>query len=187
MVTTLILKSSIPKAPLYEIPLMASAKCVVIFCEGVPSLNFAKQAIGEEETITRKFRNNGKKDVHFSMINQNPSLKITPPRGVLKASQSVRISFTFKPVDESIQNKDVIFQPDCSQPVVLKMLGSGGFVKCSLSKYRRFDFGRCMIGKETVSYLPVVNEGTCFLNLTKFDIVEDNGAFSKHASWPTER
>ncbi|KAJ1562456.1 hypothetical protein HK405_011862, partial [Cladochytrium tenue] len=85
-----------------------------------------------------------------------------------------------------MQVADILFEPDCSQPVRLKMSGGGGFAKASLAKYRRFDFGHCMIGKDTVSLLPITNEGNALLHLTKFELLPST-TFLKGAEWPVSR
>ncbi|KAJ3226712.1 hypothetical protein HK099_004322 [Clydaea vesicula] len=183
---TLVVKSQIPNVPNYEIPLTATPKAVNIICNDNKILNFFRQPIGETETISRTFTNIGHKDIQFTVVNTNNFLSIFPNKGVLKVGQTVNVDFTFKPINECIQNQDVIFEPDCSQNIRFKMFGAGGHVICSLSKYRRFDFGQCMIGKETVSHLPIVNEGTAVLHLSNFQLIETE-TFYKGATWPSGR
>ncbi|KAI8809955.1 hypothetical protein BJ742DRAFT_868198 [Cladochytrium replicatum] len=141
---------------------------------------------GEIETMTRNFTNVGHKDVNFQISNTNSSLTISPSKGFLPIGQSILVQFMFCPIDETIQSSDIFFEPDCSQPIRLKFNGGGGFAKASLAKYRRFDFGHCMIGKDTVSFLPIVNEGNAFLHLTRFDLFETD-TFFKGLNWPEGR
>ncbi|KAJ3091902.1 hypothetical protein HK102_012703 [Quaeritorhiza haematococci] len=185
---TLAVKAAVPNTPIYEIPLTATPKSVNIICDDTRTLNFHRQPLGEPETLTRTFTNVGHKDINFRIINKNLGLTIEPSQGKLgvKDNQSITIHFTFKPLDESIQDKDIIFEPDCSQPIRLKMHGGGGYVKCSLAKYRRFDFGHCMIGKDTISYLPITNEGNAILHLVRFELNESE-TFFRGADWPLRR
>ena len=183
---TLIVKPDIPNSSKYEIPLTATPKMVNIFCDDTRILNFYRQPIGETESITRKFSNVGHKDVPFKFVNSNTSLAIFPAKGILKIGQSVMVTFSFTPTDESVQQEPVNFEPLFSHPIRFKMYGGGGYAKASLSRYRRFDFGHCMIGKDTVSFLPIVNEGNALLHLVKFELQETN-TFYKGQDWPTKR
>jgi hypothetical protein len=183
---TLILRTGIPNVAPYEIPLSATSKSVSIYCDGSLFLNFRRQPIGEEEIIVKKLRNVGSKDVTFNIANDNPSLRISPNKGLLKVGQMATLYFTFKPTDESVQTSDVVLTPENAQPIRFKMYGAGGYPKCSLSKYRRFDFGRCMIGKDTLSALPIVNEGNTMLHFLEFELAKST-CFLKDSSWPTDR
>ena len=183
---TLVLKPDIPNSQKYEIPLTATPKVVNIFCDDTRTLDFYRQPIGETESIIRKFSNLGHKDVPFKFINTNLSLTIFPAKGVLKIGQTILVTFSFTPVDEAAQTDPVIFEPLFSHPIRFKMYGGGGYAKASLSRYRRFDFGHCMIGKDTVSFLPILNEGNALLHLVKFDLQETD-TFFKGQDWPTKR
>ncbi|KAJ3215481.1 hypothetical protein HDU67_000339 [Dinochytrium kinnereticum] len=183
---TLLVKPNVPNTPVYEIPLTATPKAVSIMCDDTRVLNFFRQPLGESETITRNFTNIGHKDINFKFLNPNSGLIIVPSKGQLKVGQSQAFQFIFRPMDEMMQNADVIFDPDCSQPIRLKMNGAGGFAKASLAKYRRFDFGHCMIGKDTTSLLPITNEGNAILHLTRFDLFETE-TFFKGMDWPSSR
>ncbi|KAI8618802.1 ribonucleotide reductase [Chytriomyces sp. MP71] len=152
----------------------------------LPRSRIHLQPLGEPEILTRNFTNIGHRDINFKIINTNPALSIMPGRGSLKVGQTQTVQFIFRPIDESMQTADIIFEPDCSQPIRLKMSGGGGFAKASLSKYRRFDFGHCMIGKDTVSLLPITNEGNALLHLTRFELYETD-TFFKGVDWPTGR
>lgn len=66
------------------------------------------------------------------------------------------------------------------------MYGGGGYAKASLARYRKFDFGNCMIGKDTSSFLPIKNEGSAILHLIKFQI-KDTDTFFRGEGWPSER
>ena len=157
-----------------------------ILCDDTRMLNFYRQAIGEPEFVVRNFTNVGHKDITYSITNHNSSLHISPNKGTLKVGQSVAVQFLFKPTEDAVQNQDILFEPEFSQPIRLKMSGGGGYVKCSLSKYRRFDFGHCMIGKETLSYLPITNEGTAILHIKRF-VFDDSDTFLKGDNWPLDR
>ncbi|KNC96380.1 uncharacterized protein SPPG_08279 [Spizellomyces punctatus DAOM BR117] len=183
---TLVIRPSVLNTPPHEISLTATPKAVNIVCDDTRILNFHRQPLGESEIITRAFTNVGHKDVNFRIINPNAALNVYPIKGSLKIGQTVTVRFTFKPVDESLQTGDVIFEPDISQPIRLKMYGGGGHTKASLSRYRRFDFGHCMIGKDTVSFLPITNEGNAILHLTRFELLETD-TFFKGLDWPTRR
>ena len=183
---TLSLKTGIPNVLPYEISLNATSKSVNIYCDGSLFLNFRRQPIGEEEVIIKKIRNVGSKDVVFTIQNENPSLKISPNKGLLKMGQMATLYCTFKPTDESIQTSDVVLTPENAQPIRFRMFGAGGYPKCSLSKYRRFDFGRCMIGKDTLSFLPIVNEGNTMLHFLEFELAKST-CFFKDPSWPEDR
>jgi hypothetical protein len=183
---TLLVKSSIPNTPIHEIALTATPKAVSIVCDDTRILNFFRQPLGESEVLTRVFTNVGHKDIGFKVLNNNPGLVVVPSKGTLKVGQNVMVQFIFRPMDETMQNADVIFEPDCSQPIRLKMSGGGGLSKASLAKYRRFDFGHCMIGKDTVSLLPITNEGNAILHLTRFQLYETD-TFFKGVNWPTGR
>ncbi|KAI9346790.1 hypothetical protein DFJ73DRAFT_466369 [Zopfochytrium polystomum] len=183
---TLLVKSNVPNIAVHEIPLTATPKAVSIVCDDTRPLNFNRQPFGEPETMTRKYTNVGHRDVSFRILNPNPALVAVPSRGTLKVGQSQVVQYIFRPTEEAMQTADIIFEPDCSQPIRLKMSGGGGFAKASLAKYRRFDFGHCMIGKETVSLLPITNEGNAYLHLTKFELPQST-TFYKGADWPTSR
>ena len=183
---TLVIKPDIPNSTKYEIPLTATPKVVNIFCDDTRILNFYRQPMGETESIMRTFTNLGHKDIPFKFINGNSSLSIIPSKGILKIGESITATFMFTPVDESSQSGEVVFDPLFSHPIRFKMYGGGGYAKASLSRYRRFDFGHCMIGKDTVSFLPIVNEGNALLHLIRFDLQETN-TFYRGQGWPTSR
>ncbi|TPX70947.1 hypothetical protein CcCBS67573_g06390 [Chytriomyces confervae] len=183
---TLLIKSDVANSDAHEIPLTATPKAVMILCDDTRILNFYRQPLGEAEMLTRAFTNIGHKDINFKIHNSNPALSVLPGRGSIKVGQTVTVQFIFRPTDESIQTADIIFEPDCSQHIRLKMSGGGGFAKASLAKYRRFDFGHCMIGKDTVSLLPITNEGNAILHLTRFELYETD-TFFKGEDWPAGR
>nr|KAJ3422416.1 hypothetical protein HK105_008153 [Polyrhizophydium stewartii] len=183
---TLLVKSDVPNTPIHEISLTATPKIVNIICDDTRMLNFYRQPLGETEYITRSFTNVGHKDIQFKFVNSNAGLTIVPSKGMLKVGQSVTVTFAFKPLDETIQSADVIFEPNCSQHIRFRMFGGGGYAKASLARYRRFDFGHCMIGKDTVSFLPITNEGNAILHLTRFEIVETD-TFFRGQNWPEAR
>ncbi|KAJ3150028.1 hypothetical protein HDU86_006752 [Geranomyces michiganensis] len=183
---TLVIKPNVPNTPPHEISLTATPKTVNIVCDDTRILNFHRQPLGESEFIMRTFTNVGHKDINYHFINPNASLKVVPSRGSLKVGQTTTVRFTFEPTDEAIQSGDVVFEPDISQPIRLKMYGGGGYTKVSLARYRRFDFGHCMIGKDTVSFLPVNNEGNAVLHLNRFELHETD-TFFKGMDWPTSR
>lgn len=184
--STLLVRPQIASIPIYEVPLMATPKAVGILCDDTRIIDFHKQPIGESEVIIREFTNIGRKNIHFSFTNDNSSLNISPSEGILLCTETIKIRFTFSAVNEEVQSSDVIFTPDCSQHIRFKFYGGGGSVKCSLSKYRRFDFGQCMMNKETVSFLPITNQGSAVLNLTRFEL-DDNDVFYKGNQWPTQK
>ncbi|KAJ3333298.1 hypothetical protein HDU76_009624 [Blyttiomyces sp. JEL0837] len=183
---TLLVKPQVPNTPTYEIALSATPKAVSILCDDTRMLNFYRQPMGESESLSRNFTNVGHKDISFKITNTNPGLIVVPGRGILKVGQTLNVQFIFRPMEEAMQTADVIFEPDCSQPIRLKMNGGGGFAKASLAKYRRFDFGHCMIGKDTVSLLPITNEGNAMLHLTRFEIIETD-TFFRGVGWPISR
>ncbi|KAI9209922.1 uncharacterized protein BJ171DRAFT_609460 [Polychytrium aggregatum] len=183
---TLILKPGIPNTPVHEVALTATPKAVNIICDDTRLLNFFRQPLGQPETLSRTFTNVGHKEISYKISNNNQGLTVSPQKGTLKVGQSVTVKFIFKPVDESLQTSDITFEPDCSQHIRLRMYGGGGFAKASLAKYRRFDFGHCMIGKDTVSFLPITNEGNAILHLTRFELFETD-TFFRGIDWPTSR
>lgn len=190
---TLVIKSDIPNTDAYEIALAASnlslilaPKHVNIYCDDTRIINFYRQPIGETELILRNFTNVGHKDIPFAFQNPNSSLIIVPAKGILKMGQTVEVTFAFRAKDESLQTNDVLFEPESSQPIRFKMYGGGGYAKASLARYRRFDFGHCMIGKDTASFLPISNDGNAILHLVKFEIHETD-TFLKGKDWPTKR
>ena len=183
---TLVVKSDIANTSSHEISLTATPKIVNIICDDTRTLNFYRQPFGETEFLTRTFTNIGHKDIAFKFANTNNGLTIAPSKGNLKVGQTTTVTFAFKPVDESIQSSDVLFEPNCSQHIRFKMYGGGGYAKASLSRYRRFDFGHCMIGKDTVSFLPIVNEGNAILHMNRFEIIETE-TFFRGQDWPRGR
>jgi hypothetical protein len=183
---TLVIKPDITNCPNYEIPLTSTPKLVCIVCDDTRMLNFHRQPLGETETMHRTFTNVGHKDIPFSIKHGNPALSVSPGKGILKIGASITIAFSFRPTEEAIQDKPVAFEPLFSHNIVFKMYGGGGYAKASLSKYRRFDFGHCMIGKDTVSYLPIINEGNAILHLTKF-YLDETDTFFRGQNWPTSR
>ena len=184
--STLICRPTVPGSQPYEIPLTATPKSVNIVLDDTSALNFGKQPIGEAESAPRFFKNIGKKDVSWKLINKNVGLQAIPNKGVLKAGAEVRIDFVFSPLDETMQREPIFFEPDCSTPVRIPFLGGGGIAKISLTKYKRFDFGFCMIGKNTESGLPITNEGNAILHLTTFELAESM-VYRRGITWPTKR
>ena len=183
---TLLVRSTIHNVPTYEIPLTAQPMAVHIVCSDTGILNFNRQPIGESEVMSRTFSNVGHKDIRFVIQNTNSSLSIEPDAGNLKVGETVSVIFTFTARNENIEQNDILFEPDCSQPIRIRFYGGGGTVKCSLGKYKRFDFGQCMIAKDTISYLPIINEGTACIHLTTFDL-EESVTFFKGSNWPVKR
>ncbi|ORX60056.1 hypothetical protein BCR36DRAFT_342347 [Piromyces finnis] len=180
---TLICKPDIPNSQTHEISLTAVTKSICIVCDDTSILNFFHQPIGHEETIKRTFTNVGKQSISFNIIHDCPFLRAIPDNGFLRVNQSVTIEFVFKPTDFTFLSSIVYFQPNCSNPVRLRMYGGGGIPKPSLLHFKTFDFGNCMIGKSIISYLPITNEGTAILHLTKFVLV-NNINFFKTKKWP---
>jgi hypothetical protein len=184
--STLLVRPQIASIGIYEVELKATPRAVSIICDDTRIINFHKQPIGESEVIVREYTNIGRKNIHFGFENRNSSLDISPKEGTLLCGESQKVTFTFSAVNEEVQQHDIIFKPDCSQHIRFKFYGGGGSVKCSLSKYRRFDFGQCMMNKETVSFLPITNQGSAVLHLTKFEL-DDNNVFLKGHQWPTQK
>jgi hypothetical protein len=183
---TMVVVPDTPNCPKYEIPITATPKNVSIVCDDTRLINFHRQQIGEVETITRKFTNTGNKDISFKIVHSNNGLIVNPTKGVLPVNGSVVVTFQFQAIDDSVQQGPVVFEPHFSHPITFQFFGGGGFAKASLSRYRRFDFGHCMIGKDTVSFLPIVNEGNAILHLRSFQLAETD-TFFKGQNWPTER
>ncbi|KAJ3338988.1 hypothetical protein HDU93_008811 [Gonapodya sp. JEL0774] len=183
---TLLCRPQVPNTLPHEVALSATPKAVYIVCDDTRPLNFYRQPINEPETLSRTFFNAGHKDINFRLRNENPGLTISPPKGTLKLGQSLTVQFTFRAADENVQNLPIIFEPDCSQPIRFNFFGAGGTAKASLAKYRRFDFGHCMIGKNTTSFLPIANEGNAMLHLTKFEL-EETDTFLCGDDWPSAR
>ncbi|ORX82562.1 hypothetical protein BCR32DRAFT_292578 [Anaeromyces robustus] len=180
---TLICRPDIPNSYSHEISLTAVTKSICIVCNDTSIINFFKQPIGHEETIKRTFTNVGEKNISFTILHDCPFLKVSPESGMLRVNQSVTIEFTFKPLNLSFLSTIVYFQPNCSNPVRLRMCGGGGYPKPSLMRIKKFDFGNCMIGKSIKGYLPIVNEGTAILHLSKF-VLTNNLNFFKTEKWP---
>ncbi|KAJ3359643.1 hypothetical protein GGF32_009093 [Allomyces javanicus] len=183
---TLLSIPNVPNTPTYEIALTATPKLVSVVMDDSRPIDFGCQQIGHREVINRIFTNVGNKAFSFLVEQENRSITVFPNRGHLDVGKSVMIQFAFEPVDESLQTAPTRFIPDCSQPIRIKMSGSGGQARMSLYKYKRFDFGHCMIGKDTGSSLPIANEGNAILHLTKFDLIPSD-SFFKGAEWPKER
>lgn len=183
---TLVIKADVPNTPQYEVALQATPKFVNIYCNDTRILNFYRQPIGETEFLMRTISNVGHKEIPFKFTHSNPGLIIMPLKGTLKVGATVEVTFAFKPIDESTQTGDVLFEPAFSQPIRFKMYGGGGFAKPSLARFRRFDFGHCMIGKDTESFLPITNEGNALLHLTRFDL-RDTETFFRGKDWPKKR
>ncbi|KAI9224514.1 hypothetical protein BC828DRAFT_423001 [Blastocladiella britannica] len=183
---TLMAVPNVPNTPTYEISLSATPRLVSVVMDDSRPVDFGCQQLGHREVISRIFTNVGRKPFAFAIEQANRSMTVFPSRGSLDVGQSIMIQFAFEPTDESLQALSALFVPDCSQPIRIKMSGSGGRARMSLFKYKRFDFGHCMIGKETHSSLPIANEGNAILHLTKFEIIP-NDSFSKGPTWPTRR
>ena len=183
---TLTCRSNVPSTSPHEIALTATPKIVTIILDDTAPLDFGKQPIGESEVLTRTFKNVGKKDITWKITHKNPDLQTIPSKGSLGPGASVRIDFIFCPKDENLQTNPVFFEPDCSTPVRLPFCGGGGIAKISLTKFKRFDFGFCMMGKNTESGLPITNEGNAILHLTVFDLA-DSRVFKKGQKWPMRR
>ncbi|RKP19144.1 hypothetical protein ROZALSC1DRAFT_29225, partial [Rozella allomycis CSF55] len=147
--STLIGKVDIPNTKNIETLITASPKLVTILVDDNSTLNFGRQPLGQSETIYRNFRNVGHKSISFKIVNENSSLVVVPNKGNLNVNESVTIAFIFKPTEEAVQSAPVYFEPDCSQRIRLGMFGGGGFARISLTKFKRFDFGLCMLGKQT--------------------------------------
>ncbi|KAL7754347.1 hypothetical protein RI367_000328 [Sorochytrium milnesiophthora] len=183
---TLSCKPNVANASTYEIAFTATPKFVSVIVDDSRILNFGRQNIGHREVLRRIFTNVGQKDFAFQLNHENKHLGIFPIRGNVKVGASVAVEFSFEPVDQAEYTHPIFFQPDCSQPVRLPFYAAGGRAKMTLSKYKRFDFGHCMIGKDTQSSLPIENEGDAILHLTRFELVP-NESFFKGPEWPTQR
>jgi len=183
---TLLCKPAVPNATIYSIPLSATPKITNIVCDDTKALDYGKQAIGEVEFSTRKFTNVGHTHVVWEIEHTNASLQADPSQGELAINESVNIRFAFNPSDEIEQNSPVYFKALNSQPIRFAFRGTGGMPHISISKYKKFDFGHCMIGKDTQSNIPISNLGSAVLRLTKFEINEGD-TFFKGANWPKER
>jgi len=183
--STLICKPDVPNSHSHEISLTAVTKSICIVCNDTSIINFYKQPIGHEEVIQRTFTNVSEKTISYEITHDCPYLRVEPDNGILHINQTVKVNFIFKPFDLSLSTTIVYFQPDCSNPVRLKMCGGGGYPKISLSKFKKFDFGNCMIGKSIKGYLPISNEGTAILHLTEFNLI-NNSNFFKTENWPKD-
>ncbi|KAI9189979.1 hypothetical protein H9P43_001412 [Blastocladiella emersonii ATCC 22665] len=183
---TLLCIPNVPNTPPYEIAMSATPKLVSVVMNDSRPVDFGCQQLGHREVINRIFTNVGRKPFAFVVEQGNRSVTVFPNRGYLEVGQSVMIQFAFEPTDESLQSLPGMFIPDCSQPIRIKISGSGGRSRMSLFKYKRFDFGHCMIGKDTLSYLPIANEGNAILHLTKFDLIPSD-SFFKGPGWPATR
>jgi hypothetical protein len=109
-----------------------------------------------------------------------------PNKGLLKVGQSLEVTFAFRAADESLQVGDILFEPGCSQPIRFKFYAGGGYPKASLARYRRFDFGHCMISKDTSSFLPITNDGNAMLHLQTF-LLQETDTYLRGQDWPFGR
>jgi hypothetical protein len=183
---SLVCVPSVPNTSNYEVSLSASAKIVSVVMDDSRAIDFGCQQFGHREIINRVFTNVGHRPFSFTIEQDNRSLTVFPNRGFLDIGQSILVQFAFEATEETPQNSPILFIPDCSQAIKLKAFGSGGNARMSLYKYKRFDFGHCMIGKETFSSLPISNEGNAILHLNKFDLIPSD-TFFKGADWPEGR
>lgn len=181
---TLIARSSSASIPPYDIPLNATPKLVSVYCSDMSTLNFQRQSLGQSYSLERAFTNKGHQDLSWSIHHKNSALAVSPASGFLPVGQSVTVKFTFTPFEETPQTNHIFFEPEFSQPIRLSMFGGGGAAKCSLSKYRKFDFGPCMVGKGTCSFLPIVNEGSALLRFKSFAVLESD-TFFQGIAWPS--
>ncbi|ORZ31926.1 hypothetical protein BCR44DRAFT_1515800 [Catenaria anguillulae PL171] len=177
---------NVPNTTTYEVALSATPRLVSVVMSDNRPVDFGCQPIGHREVIERIFTNVGHRPFAWILEQSNRSITVFPNRGYLDVGHSVMVQFAFEPNDESIQSTPAMFIPDCSQPIRIKILAAGGRSRMSLFKYKRFDFGHCMIGKDTHSSLPITNEGNAMLHLSKFELIPSD-SFFKGPNWPSGR
>ena len=66
-------------------------------------LRFGRIPLGSEEKVLRRFRNTGRLSVSFEVRHQNFGLMVIPKSGTLEPSQELVLEFSFRPIDEDIQ------------------------------------------------------------------------------------
>eukprot|EP01135_Chromosphaera_perkinsii_P004122 Nk52_evm29s270 gene=Nk52_evmTU29s270 len=180
---SLLIYSDVPQAPVYEIPIQASPRFVSIIVSSTEPLNFGLLNIGNQDEILRKFKNIGNKTVIFELFHENSYLQVFPKKGVLKKGEEVDITFVYKPLEEIVEDKPVTFLTECTEPMEFPLHAGGGISKLSLSNYEKFDFGNCMMDKDTIQGLPVYNVGNAVLQIDRITLA--NSEFFKPApDWP---
>ncbi|KAJ1516401.1 Cilia- and flagella-associated protein 47, partial [Coelomomyces lativittatus] len=183
---TLVCTPRLPNTKKYEISLTASPKFVSAAINDHRPVDFGCQLIGHREVIRRIITNVGNRDFNFIIEQENRYVSVIPVRGLLTAGQSVMIEFAYEPINETPQMAPAYFIPDCSQPIRIQINGSGGYAKMSLPKNKKFDFGHCMIGKDTLIQVPLKSEGNAILHIKNFELAPGD-SFFKGPGWPTSR
>ena len=60
---------------------------------------------------------------------------------MLEINESIQVVFAFKPMSQMVLQEDVLFEPNSALLFRLKMFGSGGVAKASLSHYDDLTLG----------------------------------------------
>lgn len=183
----LVVGSMLPGVEPYEIPVRAEAQEVRIIVDDLTTINFGRQALGETKVIARTFENRGTMAAEFRIRNGNDDLVVEPNEGVLNPGDLVLIEFVYSPSSEGLCVHPILFETNCTAPIVFDVYAGGGYPQLDLDHYEIFDFGRCMVGKTIPKRLRVGNSGNAVLTikaLTFKNSRHSHSVFRKGESWP---
>jgi hypothetical protein len=151
-------------------------------------LRFGRHPIGQSVSLCRTFTNIGDGPIDFSIQHGNRGLLVEPASGRLLPNANVVVTFRFSPEIEDMQQSPIVFRPHVTAPIVIPVLGGGGFSRLHLPQGTSIDLGKCMILKETAFPIPVQNRGTATMHIENIVLEhvgkEDDPDFLKGASWP---
>ena len=180
---SLIIETDVPGINPYEIPIQASPRYVSIIVDSSEPLDFGLLNLGDYDVITREFCNMGNKDVNFEIYHENVYLQVSPKSGLLQRGEKIVVTFVYKPLEECVETYPVTFITECTDSMVFPLNAGGGTSKLSLSNYEKFDFGNCMMDKDTVQGFPIYNVGNAVLQITQV-VLSQSEFFKKPQKWP---
>ncbi|GBG25935.1 Cilia- and flagella-associated protein 65 [Hondaea fermentalgiana] len=187
---TLVVAPTLPGVGPYEIPVRAESQEVRIIVDDLGTINFGRQALGETKVIRRVFENQGSMAAEFRIRNTNADLVADPCDGVLEPGDVLAVDFVYSPSSEGICAHPVLFETNCTAPIVLDVYAGGGYPQLDLDHYESFDFGRCMVGKTIPKRLRIGNSGNAVLTITALNFQKHrrrtHAVFERGEGWPQE-
>eukprot|EP00002_Diphylleia_rotans_P000261 TRINITY_DN10134_c0_g2_i2.p1 TRINITY_DN10134_c0_g2~~TRINITY_DN10134_c0_g2_i2.p1 ORF type:complete len:1209 (-),score=207.10 TRINITY_DN10134_c0_g2_i2:80-3205(-) len=167
----------------YIIPLEVTPKSAQLQFDDLSPIDFGNVPIGLSEAVTRKVTNHGDLDVTFKIRNDNVGLTVSPHEGVIAKKAGINIVFSFRPLSDKLQDKAVVFEALTSEKIAIPFSAAGGTPRMQLSTFDKFDFGRCLMGKDTLRHMRITNTGTAYLKILSVDI-EKSDVFYRGNGWP---
>jgi hypothetical protein len=172
----------------HSIPLMFSAEVAeLVFSDNAP-LNFGTLSIGASATVLRQLTNKSRLQIAFRVRTGIDGLTISPARGSLEPGMAMQLRFKFRPMENRCYDGEINFESDCSNPLSLQFIGSGGVSKLKMDVGEKVDFGRCMMGAVASQKIKVTNAGNALLTFQHCDAIglhdTEQSVFRLSTDWP---